>query len=97
MTTELTLLAWTLVLGLVQLFVVAQFFTAANGLGYGMSSRDTPPPAQMSVLGGRLERAFKNLMETLPTAVAAIRVGMSPPQVGSTSASDATARSRSKR
>ena len=74
MTTELTLLAWTIVLGLVQLFVVAQFFTAANGLGYGMSSRDTPPPAKMSVLGGRLERAFKNLMETLPFAIAAILI-----------------------
>lgn len=74
MTTELTMLAWTVVLGLLHLVVVAQFFTAANGLGYGMSARDTPPPGQMSVLGGRLERAFKNLMETLPFAVAAILI-----------------------
>lgn len=74
MTTELTMLAWTIVLGLVHLIVVAQFFTAANGLSYGMSSRETPPPHPMTGLGGRLERAFKNLMETFPFAAAAILI-----------------------
>lgn len=74
MTTELTLLAWTLVLGLVHLVAVAQFFTAANGLPYGMSSRDTPPPHPLTGVGGRLERAFKNLMETFPFAAAAILI-----------------------
>lgn len=71
MSTELTLLAWTVVLGLVQLFVVAQFFTAQNGLDYGAGARDTPPKPLTGV-GGRLERAFKNLMETFPFAAAAI-------------------------
>ena len=74
MTTELTMLAWTVVLGLVNLVVVAQFFTAANGLGYGMSSRDTPPPHSMSLVGGRLERAYQNLMQTFPYAAAAILI-----------------------
>lgn len=71
---ELTMLAWTVILGLVQLVVVAQFFTAANGLAYGASVRDVPPRHQMSVLGGRFERAFKNLMETFPFAAAAILI-----------------------
>lgn len=74
MSTELTMLAWTIVLGLVQLVIVAQFFTAANGLAYGMSSRETPPPHPLGGLGGRLERAFKNLAETFPFAAAAILI-----------------------
>ena len=73
MTIELTMLAWTVVLGLVQLVVVAQFFTAKNGLGYGAGSRDTPV-APLDGIGGRLERAFRNLMETFPFAAAAILV-----------------------
>lgn len=74
MDTELTYLAWTVVLGLVQVFVTAQFFTAANGLPYGASSRDTPPPRRMSVHGERMERATRNLLETLPFAAAAILI-----------------------
>ncbi len=74
MSTELTLLAWTIVLGLAQIVIAAQFFTAANGLGYGMSPRDTPPPKEPSVLGGRFERASKNLLETFPFAAAAILI-----------------------
>lgn len=73
---ELTLLAWTAVLGIVQLVVAGQFFTAANGLPYGASPRDTPPPAKMSVLGGRFERAYKNLMETFPFAAVAILIAV---------------------
>lgn len=74
MSTELTMLAWTIVLGLVQLVVAAQFFTAKNGLAYGLSSRDVPPPHPLDGLGGRLERATKNLMETFPFAAAAILI-----------------------
>ena len=74
MDTELTYLAWTVVLGFVQIVVTAQFFTAANGLAYGASPRDNPPPRRMSVVGERLERATKNLLETLPFAVAAILI-----------------------
>jgi uncharacterized MAPEG superfamily protein len=69
---ELAMLAWTVVLGLVQLVVAAQFLTAANGLGYGASPRDEPPPNKPSVLGGRFDRAAKNLLETFPFAAAAI-------------------------
>ena len=74
MDTDLTYLAWTIVLGLVQVVATAQFFTAANGLAYGASSRDTPPTRRMSIYGERLERATKNLLETFPFAVAAILI-----------------------
>lgn len=67
------MLAWTAVLGIVQLLIVAQFFTAANGLPYGASPRDAPP-RPLSTLGGRFERALKNLMETFPFAAAAILI-----------------------
>lgn len=73
MTTELTMLAWTVILGLVHLVAVAQFATATNGLQWGMSSRETPPKP-LTGLGGRLERAFKNMMETFPFAAAAILI-----------------------
>ena len=75
MSTELTMLAWTIVLGLVQLLITAQFFTAANGLSYGMSPRDQPAKP-LSVVGARFKRAFENLMETFPFAAAAILIAV---------------------
>lgn len=73
MTTELTMLAWAVVLGLVHLVVVAQLFTAKNGARYGMSSRDEPA-RPLTGVPARLERAWKNFMETFPFAAAAILV-----------------------
>lgn len=74
MTTELTMLAWAVVLGLVHLVVVAQLFTMKNGGQYGMSPRDEPPPHPLTGTSGRLERAWKNFMETFPFAAAAILI-----------------------
>lgn len=74
MDTELTYLAWTVVLGLVQIIATAQFFTAANGFAYGAGNRDTPPPRRMSIHGERLERATKNLLETFALAAAAMLI-----------------------
>jgi uncharacterized MAPEG superfamily protein len=73
MTIELKMLAWTAILGLVQLLIVSQFFTAANGLTYNMGPRDEPQKP-LSTLGGRFKRAFANLMETFPFAAAAILI-----------------------
>ncbi|MDB5591775.1 MAPEG family protein [Enterovirga sp.] len=73
MDTELTYLAWTVVLGLVQVIGSAQFMIAANGFSYGASNRDTPP-RPMSPVGQRLERATRNFLETVPLAVAAILI-----------------------
>lgn len=74
MSIELTMLAWTVVLGLVQVVATGPFYTAAMGLPYAASSRDTPEPGRMSVLGGRVQRAARNLGETFPFAAAAILV-----------------------
>ena len=74
MSTELTMLAWTIVLALVQIVGAAQFSVAAHGLAWGVGPRDGTPPGRMSVIGGRVERAAKNMMETFPLAAAAILI-----------------------
>lgn len=71
MTTELTLLGWTLVLALVQIALASTLRTMETGLGYNMSARDddAPPPGKITA---RLQRAQKNLFETLPLFAAAV-------------------------
>lgn len=73
MTTELTILAWTLVLALVQILLTAQMRTQETGLSYSMSARDgeTPPPRPITA---RLQRAQRNLFETLPLFAAAVLI-----------------------
>jgi len=73
MTTELTILAWTLVLALVQIMLAAQLRTQETGLEYNMSARDgeAPPPRPITA---RLQRAQKNLFETLPLFAAAVLI-----------------------
>jgi uncharacterized MAPEG superfamily protein len=73
LSTELTMLAWTIVLGFVQIIAAAQFSTAQNGLQYNISPRDTPP-RPLTGIGGRVDRAAKNLLETFPFAAAAILI-----------------------
>lgn len=73
MTTELTLLAWTLVLAVVQIFIPAHLRNLETGIPYNTSPRDEPgPPA--GVITGRMRRAQRNLFETLPLFAAAILV-----------------------
>ncbi|HZK98945.1 MAG TPA: MAPEG family protein [Caulobacteraceae bacterium] len=73
MSLELTLLGWTLVLALVQIFLAAAVLNKDFGLKYNIGARDAPaPPA--SVLGGRLRRAQNNLFETLPLFAAAVLI-----------------------
>jgi len=73
MTTELTILAWTLVLALVQILLTAQLRTQEVGLQYNMSARDgeAPPPRPITA---RLQRAQRNLFETLPLFAAAVLI-----------------------
>jgi uncharacterized MAPEG superfamily protein len=71
MTTELTILAWTLVLALVQILLPATLRTRETGAGYNLSARDgeAPPPRPVTA---RLQRAQANLFETLPLFAAAV-------------------------
>lgn len=65
MTIELTLLAWTLVLALVQIFLASHFRNRETGRDYNASPRDDAGPP-IGLVTGRLQRAQRNLYETLP-------------------------------
>ena len=63
MGTELEMLLWAVVLGLVQLVVAASFNTGQRGLMWGAGARDGEAPP-VSPVAARLDRAFKNYLET---------------------------------
>ena len=71
MTPEFIMLAFTLILALVQILWAAGARTAELGLKWNAGPRDgeTPPPG---TLAGRLIRAQANLFETLPIFAAAV-------------------------
>ena len=73
MTTELMVLAWGCVLGLVHIFAAAHVRTRQYGVQWNMGPRDEemPPP---NPLVGRLERAQANFFETFPIFVAAVLI-----------------------
>jgi len=73
MTTEIQMLLWSLVLGLVQLVVATTLATRDQGLPYNLSPRDLPPPP-VSTLSARLLRAFGNFRETFVFFAAAVIV-----------------------
>ena len=74
MTTELTLLGWTLVLAVVQILLPAMARTSETGVDYNASARDAPSPAPVGKITARLQRAQQNLFETLPLFAAAILI-----------------------
>ncbi len=69
LSSEMKMLFYSCVLGLIQLLLAAAMTTKERGLQWNLSSRDkpTPPP---SGIAGRLDRAFKNFMETFPFFIA---------------------------
>jgi uncharacterized MAPEG superfamily protein len=73
MTTELVVLAWGCVLGLVHIFAAVRVKTRQYGTAWNISARDEalPPPEP---LVGRLARAQANYFETFPIAAAAILI-----------------------
>lgn len=73
MTTELTYLALTLILALVQVFLPAGARTVEFGSKWNAGARDTTPVAKKP-LTGRLERAQANLYETLPLFIGAVLI-----------------------
>ena len=73
MTTELTYLAWTLVLALVSIGLPSQLRTFETGTAYNASSRDDDGPP-VGVITGRLQRAQANLFETLPLFIGAVLI-----------------------
>ena len=73
MTTELTTLAWTLVLALIYIGLPSQLRTIETGTAYNASARDDEGPP-VGVITGRLQRAQKNLFETLPLFIGAVLI-----------------------
>ena len=73
MTTELTLLAWTLVLALAQVLLSAPMRVREAGLRWAVGARDAQPAAP-GTLTGRVQRAQANLYETLPLFAAAVLI-----------------------
>ena len=72
MTTELSLLAWSVVLGLVHAVATGQFTTLQHGIDYGLSPRDEQKP--LTGVGARVQRAFANYMQTFPFFAAAVLI-----------------------
>lgn len=73
MTTELTILAWTLVLAIVQVLLPAFCRTRELGIAWNGGARDSEPVPPGKVTA-RLLRAQKNLYETLPLFIAAVLI-----------------------
>lgn len=73
MTIELTMLALAIVLGLVQITLAAQASTRARGTDWNLGPRDEVLPPLVGV-AGRLDRAYRNFLETFPLFAAAVLI-----------------------
>ena len=70
MAIEIQMLAWSVLLGLAQLFLAAALMTRQRGLKWNASARDGDPPPLTGV-AGRADRALRNFLETFPLFAAA--------------------------
>lgn len=70
MSTELWLLAGSLVLALVQIGLASLSAKKQTGVEWSVGARDEPRP--LTGAPARLERAQRNLMETLPIFIGAV-------------------------
>ena len=73
MSTELEILAWTIVIGLVQIVLAAVFAVRERGLPWAMSPRDDPG-RPLGSSASRLQRVQANFMETFPFFAAAVLI-----------------------
>lgn len=85
--TELVVLVWGCILGLIHILAAAQVKTRQYGTKWNMGPRDEELPP-LSPLGGRLARAQANFFETFPIFIAAVilalstRSGLDPASMG---------------
>ncbi len=70
---ELEILALTVVLGLLHLFLVAGASASRRGIRWNLSSRDSKMPELSGVLG-RIQRSFENFKETFAFFAVAILI-----------------------
>lgn len=70
MTIEFTMLALSVVLGIVTVLATGMAVAHQHGLAYNMSARDEQLP--LTGVGARLQRALANFMQTFPFFAAAV-------------------------
>lgn len=68
---ELKMLFYSAILGIIQLLIAASLATSQRGVKWNLSPRDEKQP-ELTGVAGRMDRAFKNFMETFPFFLAAI-------------------------
>ena len=68
---ELSMLAAAIVLGMFQLLIASRAGNSQRGLKWNVGARDEAPKP-VGKVAGRLERAFRNFLETFPFFAAAI-------------------------
>ena len=73
MTTELTMLCWSVVLGLAQIMIAALASLMQKGLPWAASPRDNSTP--LTGITARLDRAANNFVATFPFFIAVVLVG----------------------
>jgi uncharacterized MAPEG superfamily protein len=73
MTTELLMLALSVVLGFVHIIVSAIATTHQYGSKWNLSPRDAPMPP-LQTMAGRLQRALHNFLETFPLFAVAVLI-----------------------
>lgn len=71
MAIEIQMLVYAAVLGLVQLLTGAHLATLQRGIKWNLSSREEPAPP-LTGMAGRVDRSFRNFMETFPIFIAAV-------------------------
>jgi uncharacterized MAPEG superfamily protein len=72
---ELKVLVWSAILGLVQIVIAAGFANRIRGTRWNIGPRDETIP--LTGVAGRLDRAYRNFLETFPIfAVAVIAAGV---------------------
>jgi uncharacterized MAPEG superfamily protein len=71
LSTEMTMLAAAMVLGMLHLFLAARANNGQRGPQWNLGPRDGVPPP-VTPMAGRLERARVNFMETFPFFAAAV-------------------------
>ena len=70
-TTEIQMLAWTMVLGLLHIVLGVALVTRDKGLKWNVGARDTEG-APVGAVTDRVNRALRNFLETFPFFAAAV-------------------------
>lgn len=71
MSVELKMLAWSMALGVAMILIAATCSVMQRGNKWAAGPRDEAKPP-LSGLGGRLDRAMRNFLETFPIFAAAV-------------------------